>query len=43
MADYQIAGIAGVKLHHFYRAMAGLGEETAPAAPGALAPRCART
>ena len=40
MADYRIAGIAGLQLHHLYRAMAWLGEETAPAAPGALAPRC---
>ena len=40
MADYQIAGIDGLQLHHLYRAMAWLGEETASAAPGALAPRC---
>ena len=40
LSDYQIAGIDGLPLHHFYRAMAWLGEETAPAAAGALAPRC---
>jgi len=40
MADYQIAGIDGLQLHHFYRAMAWLGEEIAPTAAGALAPRC---
>jgi hypothetical protein len=40
MADYRIAGIAGLQLHHFYRAMAWLGEEIAPAAAGALVPRC---
>jgi hypothetical protein len=40
MADYQIAGIAELQLHHFCRAMAWLGEEIAPAATGALAPRC---
>ncbi len=40
MADYAIPGIEGLQLHHFYRAMAWLGEETGPAAQGALAPRC---
>jgi len=40
MADYQIAGIDGLQLHHFYRAMAWLGEEIVPAAAGALVPRC---
>jgi Transposase DDE domain len=40
MADYRIAGIAELQLHHFYRAMAWLGEEIAPAAADALAPRC---
>jgi hypothetical protein len=40
MADYAIPGIDGLQLHHFYRAMAWLGEETGPAAEGALAPRC---
>src|SRR5215831_12950279 len=38
----QIAGIDGLQLHHFYRAMAWLGEEIAPAAAGALAPRCTK-
>lgn len=42
MADYRIAGIEGLQLHHFYRAMAWLGEETAPAAAGALTPRCVK-
>jgi transposase len=42
MADYQIAGIEGLQLHHLYRAMAWLGEEIAPAAAGALAPRCVK-
>ena len=40
MTDYQIAGINELQLHHLYRTMAWLGEEMAPAAPGALAPRC---
>jgi hypothetical protein len=40
MTDYRIEGIAGLQLHHLYRAMAWLGEEIAPAAAGALAPRC---
>jgi Transposase DDE domain len=39
-ADYDIAGTEGLKLHHFYRAMAWLGEELEAKAPGALAPRC---
>ena len=42
MADYRIAGIDGLHLHHFYRAMAWLGEEVVPAAAGALAPRCVK-
>ena len=42
MADYQIAGIDGLQLHHLYRAMAWLGEETTPAPRGALAPRCVK-
>lgn len=42
MTDYQIAGIDGLQLHHLYRAMAWLGEEIAPAAAGALAPRCVK-
>jgi hypothetical protein len=40
MADYAIASSDGLQLHHFYRAMAWLGEETALIADGALAPRC---
>jgi hypothetical protein len=40
MADYRIAGVDGLQLHHLYRAMAWLGEEMAPAAPGRLVPRC---
>ena len=40
MADYAIASFDGLQLHHFYRAMAWLGEETAPIADGELAPRC---
>jgi len=42
MADYRIEGIDGLRLHHLYRAMAWLGEEIAPAAAGALAPRCTK-
>jgi hypothetical protein len=30
MADYRIDGIDGLQLHHFYRAMAWLGEEMRP-------------
>ena len=40
MADYQIAGIEELQLHHLYRAMAWLGEEIVPAAAGELGPRC---
>ena len=40
VADYRIAGIAELQLHHFYRAMTWLGEEIAPAGADALAPRC---
>jgi hypothetical protein len=39
MADYRIAGVEGLQLHHLYRTMAWLGEETAPAGRGALALR----
>jgi hypothetical protein len=42
MADYAIPGAANLQLHHFYRAIAWLGEETAPIAVGALAPRCVK-
>jgi hypothetical protein len=41
-ADYAIPSSDGLQLHHFYRAMAWLGEETAPIADGALAPRCVK-
>ena len=40
LADYQIAGIDGLPLHHCYRAMAWLGEGIAPVEAPALAPRC---
>ena len=39
MTDYAIPGAEGLALHHFYRAMAWLGEEIEPAADGDLAPR----
>jgi transposase len=42
MTDYRIEGIDGLQLHHLYRAMAWLGEEIAPAAAGARAPRCVK-
>ena len=42
MADYAIPGSEGLQLHHFYRAMAWLGEESVPAADGGLAPRCVK-
>ncbi|BBF93870.1 transposase [Blastochloris tepida] len=42
MADYDIPGTDGLDLHHFYRAMAWLGEEVAKAAEGELAPRCVK-
>ena len=38
MADYDIAGVDGLDLHHFYRAMAWLGEELEEKPAGALAP-----
>src|SRR5512147_1383233 len=40
MADYAIPGSDGLQLHHFYRAMAWLGEEMGPIADGELASRC---
>ena len=40
LADYAIAGIDELQLHHLYRAMAWLGEEIEPAGAGDLAPRC---
>ncbi|HTO80472.1 MAG TPA: IS1634 family transposase [Methylocystis sp.] len=42
MQDYDIAGAAGLDLHHFYRAMAWLGEEMEEKADDALAPRCVK-
>lgn len=42
MESYLIEGSDGLALHHFYRAMAWLGEEIAPKAEGALAPRCVK-
>ena len=40
MEDYDIPGAEGLDLHHFYRAMAWLGEELEEKPDGALAPRC---
>jgi hypothetical protein len=37
--DYDIPGAEGLDLHHFYRAMAWLGEELEEKPDGALAPR----
>ena len=42
MQDYDIAGAAGLDLHHFYRAMAWLGEEMEEKADDALAPCCVK-
>lgn len=42
MEDYDIAGAEGLELHHFYRAMAWLGEELEEKPEGALAPRCVK-
>ena len=42
MEDYDIAGVEGLALHHFYRAMAWLGEELEEKPEGALAPRCVK-
>jgi hypothetical protein len=42
VADYAIPGADGLQLHHFYRAMAWLGEESGPTAEGTLAPRCVK-
>ena len=39
---YDIPGIEGLDLHHFYRAMAWLGEELEEKPEGALAPRCVK-
>jgi hypothetical protein len=40
--DYDIAGAEGLDLHHFYRAMAWIGEETEEKRGEALAPRCVK-
>ena len=40
--DYDIPGAEGLNLHHFYRAMAWLGEEMEEKSDGALAPRCVK-
>ncbi len=42
LEDYDIAGSDGLDLHHFYRAMAWLGEEMEEKSEGALAPRCVK-
>jgi hypothetical protein len=42
MADYDVPGAEGLELHHFYRAMAWLGEEMEDAPAGGLAPRCVK-
>jgi hypothetical protein len=42
MRDYDIPGAEGLDLHHFYRAMAWLGEEIEESPEGAFAPRCVK-
>ncbi len=42
MTDYDIPGAEGLDLHHFYRAMAWLGEEMEEKPAEALAPRCVK-
>jgi Transposase DDE domain len=42
MEDYDIPGAEELDLHHFYRAMAWLGEEVEERPTGALAPRCVK-
>jgi hypothetical protein len=42
MEDYDIAGAQGLGLHHFYRAVAWLGEEIEDKRADALAPRCVK-
>ena len=42
MEDYDIPGVDSLDLHHFYRAMAWLGEEMEEKPEGALAPRCVK-
>ena len=40
--DYDIPGVKELDLHHFYRAMAWLGEEMEEKSKDALAPRCVK-
>jgi len=42
MTDYDIPGAEGLDLHHFYRAMAWLGEEMEDKPAEASAPRCVK-
>jgi transposase len=42
MTDYDIPGAEGLDLHHFYRAMAWLGEEMEDKPAEAFAPRCVK-
>jgi transposase len=42
MEDYDIPDTKGLDLHHFYRAMAWLGEEIEEKSEEALAPRCVK-
>ena len=42
MSDYDIPGVEGLDLHHFYHAMALLGEEIEGKRENALSPRCAK-
>jgi hypothetical protein len=42
MENYDIAGVQELGLHHFYRAVAWLGEEIEGKRSGALAPRCVK-
>ena len=42
MEDYDIPDAGGLDLHHFYRAMAWLGEESEEKRAEALAPRCVK-
>jgi hypothetical protein len=42
MEDYDIPGAEGLDLHHFYRAIAWLGEELEEKPADALAPRCVK-
>jgi transposase len=42
MEDYDIPHADALDLHHFYRAMAWLGEEVEEKSDGALAPRCVK-